>query len=143
MLKRVINYKNFNDEDRTRTEYFHLSRTELIELEAGFDSGLTAHLQALIETDDVGKIMQLFKNLILMSYGVKSEDGDRFIKNEQVKNDFENSAAFDAMFMELITTPDTQIEFIKGIIPAELAEHMDQDKPLVPPTPPKPAAFPS
>jgi hypothetical protein len=57
-----------------------------------------------------------------LAYGKRSEDGKRFVKNANVREEFESSEAYSALFMELVTDTDSAIEFINGIIPQGMAE---------------------
>lgn len=117
MLKREITYEDFDGNQVTDTFYFNLNRTELIELEVGYDGGLQAALLRIIESKDNKNLISEFKKIILQSYGVKSEDGKRFIKNDKVREEFTQTAAFDALFMELATKDDAAADFIKGVLP--------------------------
>lgn len=127
MLRKTIKYTNFNDEEETEVFYFNMTRAELIELEHSVEGGFSDTMQRMIETDPEGKvngkvIMAEMKKLILGAYGVKSMDGKRFIKNDQLRQDFESSEAYSTLFMELVTDAEAAAEFIKGIIPKDLAE---------------------
>ena len=71
--------------------------------------------------------MGVFEKIITGSYGKKSEDGRRFIKSPELTEEFLQSAAYSALFMELIS-PDsefTPIDFIKGVLPASIANEID------------------
>lgn len=122
MLKKTIKYTDFNDEEVTEDHFFHLSKAELVEMEMSHEGGLSATLERIVATEDVKSIIQEFKNIILSSYGQKSADGRRFIKNQQLREEFESSEAYSTLFMELVTDTDAAIEFINGIIPQGLAE---------------------
>lgn len=138
MLKRDITYTNFDGNEVTDTYYFNLSRTELIELEVSYDGGLAAAIQRIIDSKDLRALIKEFQRIILASYGVKSEDGKRFVKNDQIREEFTQTAAYDALFMELATNEDSASEFIRGIVPADLADVKVEDVPLPPNIPPKP-----
>lgn len=133
MLKRPITYEDFNGNTVTETFYFNLSKPELVELEVNMDGGFTATMQRIIETGDNKRLVEEFKRLILLSYGVKSEDGKFFMKSEQLKSEFEHSAAYISLFMELSTNDTSAAAFINGIVPSDLVEKTDQDKPVGPP----------
>ena len=64
----------------------------------------------------------MFKDLVLRAYGVKSDDGRRFIKSEELKNDFAQTEAYSILFMELATDSDKAAEFVNGIVPSDMAE---------------------
>jgi hypothetical protein len=70
--------------------------------------------------------MQEMKKLILGSYGVKSTDGKRFIKNDQLRSDFESSEAYSTFFMELVTDADAASAFITGIMPKDLIDETEK-----------------
>ena len=141
MLKRDITYEDFDGEKVTETFYFNLTKTEIVELEVGYDGGLQAALQRIIKADDRKTLVAEFKKIVLLSYGKKSDDGKRFIKSDELREEFSQTAAYDSLFMELATNDDSAATFIKGIVPKDFAREMDkvQDVPLpsVMPAPPK------
>lgn len=134
MLKKTIKYTDFNDDEVEEDYYFHLSKAELVELEMSVDGGLSESLKKLVtaaseegdseeEVTETGRrIVAEFKKIILGSYGQRSGDGKRFIKNQELRDEFESSEAYSTLFMELMTDMDAAIEFINGIIPKGLAE---------------------
>lgn len=123
MLKKTITYKDpFNDEEISEEFHFHLSKAEIVELEMSEEGGLSAALKRIIETKDGKRIMAEFKNIILNSYGKRSPDGKYFIKNQQLRDEFESSEAYSALFMELVTDSGAATEFVNGIIPKGLQE---------------------
>lgn len=120
MFKKKITYTDYNGQERTEDFYFNLSKSELIMLESTTPGGYTAMLQRIIDSKDNTQLMKIFTDLIKMSYGVKSDDGKHFVKNDQVVEDFLNSAAFDQMFTEFFTDENAAANFAKGIIPQEI-----------------------
>jgi hypothetical protein len=121
VLKKTITYTDFNGEEVKEDFFFHLSKAELVELEMGHDGGLSAAMERIVATDDRAAIISEFKKIILNSYGKKSMDGKRFIKNATMREEFESSEAYSTLFMELVTVTDSAIEFMNGIIPADMA----------------------
>lgn len=128
MFKKKITYTDFNGQERTEDFYFNLSRSELIMLESTTPGGYAAMLQRIIDSKDQRQLMNEFTNLIKMSYGVKSEDGKHFIKNEEVVNDFLNSAAFDQMFLEFFTEENAASDFANGVLPSSMNNDIDRPK---------------
>jgi len=127
MLKRNIIYTDFNGQEVYETYYFNLAKHELIELELSESGGFGETLNAIIEAKDNKTLVALFKNIILQSYGQKSEDGKRFVKNAQLREEFSQTAAFDSLFMELATNDNAAIEFIRGVIPADIVPELDKE----------------
>lgn len=121
MLRKVITYTDYNGKERKEAFYFNLSKAELIKMELTAEGGMEAFLQRIIETHDNRKLFELFEKMIKMSYGVKSEDGKRFIKNEKVLDDFIQSEAYTELLMELMGDDATNavLNFVKGIMPLD------------------------
>lgn len=121
MLKKTIEFTDFNGVERKEDYYFNLTKAELIKMELGVKGGLAEKIQRITNEQDAPAIMEFFEELILKSYGKKSEDGKSFIKTDAIREEFKNSAAYDVLFMEMVTDETKGSEFITGIIPAELA----------------------
>jgi len=122
VLKKTITYEDFNGETVNEDFFFHLSKAELVELEMSHQGGLAESLQKIIADEDGKSIIAEFKNIILSAYGKRSEDGKRFVKNATIREEFESSEAYSALFMELVTDADAAVEFINGIVPGNLGE---------------------
>lgn len=120
MLKRNITFTDFNDKEVTETLYFNLSKSEMIEMEMMAEGGFAESLQRIVEAKDVAKLIVEFKKIILASYGEKSDDGKRFIKNEKLREEFSQTAAYNALFMELATDDNAATEFITGVLPKDI-----------------------
>lgn len=120
MLKKSITFTDLNGEEVTEDHFFHLSQAELVEMEMSEEDGLSEALKRIIEAEDGKQIIKQFKEIILGAYGKRSQDGRRFIKNQQLREEFESSEAYSAFFMELVTNTDSAIEFVNGIVPAKV-----------------------
>ena len=135
MLKRDITYEDFNGETVTDTLYFNLTRTELIELEVSYDGGLEATISRIIKAEDMRALISEFKKLVLLSYGERSADGKRFVKNDEIREAFSQTAAYDALFMELATDDTAAAQFVSGIIPTGMAQAAATETVSLPPPP--------
>jgi len=120
MLKERIKFKDFEDRDREMDFYFHLSESELSEMEMSKNGGLTKLLKRIIDEDDMEKLAGYFKDLILKSYGIKSNDGLRFEKSEEISRNFSHTNAYNMLYMSLIKDADKAAAFVNGIVPKEL-----------------------
>lgn len=124
MITKTIKYTDYNGVEREEKYLFNLSKAELMEMELGTTGGLAETIQNIIEAQDVPKIQELFKKLLLKSYGVKSDDGKKFLKVDKdgtpLSIEFSQSAAFSELYMELATDAEKATEFVKGIVPADL-----------------------
>ena len=61
--------------------------------------------------------MQLSKEIVLKAYGVKSNDGRRFMKSEELTREFSETEAYVNLFMELATDEKAAIAFAEGVMP--------------------------
>jgi len=144
MLKREIKYEDFDGNEVSEIFYFNLSKPELIELEVEHKQGFGKLLQSIVETKDNKELVAKFKQIILMSYGVKSEDGRRFIKSDQLREEFAQTAAYSELFMELASDDNAAVIFLTGILPRDISAQLDKEDAKVipatssatPPTPP-------
>lgn len=121
MLKKTIEYTNYNGEVVKEDFYFNLSKAEVMEMQlstAGKD-GYAGYLQSLVESKDVPAIVKAFKTIILKAYGIKSADGRRFEKSEEISKSFEQTEAYSVLYMELISDGKACEDFIKAVMPAE------------------------
>ena len=120
MLKKIITYTDYNGVERTEPFYFNLSKAELMEMELGVTGGMTEMLDKIIAAKDAPSLMKTFKEMIMKSYGVKSDDGKRLIKSEELSIAFTQTEAYSVLFMELITDDKAAADFVNGIISNEI-----------------------
>lgn len=129
MLKKTITYTDFNGTERTEDFYFNLTKAEVVEMQLGTVGGFDAMLENIIKAQDQPSLIKEFKKLIKASYGVKSSDGRKFVKNEEVFDDFAQTEAYSKLFMELATNDNSASEFVAGILPPDLDSLVDDIKP--------------
>lgn len=138
MYVKEMEYTDFNGVARKEKFYFNLTKAEILDLELGKAGGLTEYIKKIVEAQDTPTIMALFKTLLLKSYGVKSDDGRRFIKNDQVREEFEQTQAFSDLYMLLALNDDEASKFVNAIVPEDMrvseAQKAQFAKELVPST---------
>lgn len=120
MLKKTITYTDYDGNERTEDFYFNLSKAEIMEMELSTTGGLTKMIEKIVAEQDGKKIIEVFKDLVLKSYGEKSADGRRFIKNDEIREAFSQTEAYSDLFMKLATDADEAADFVNGIVPANL-----------------------
>lgn len=132
MLKKTVTYTDFNDISRTEDLYFNLTRTEAIEFAIDMVDGaaittgdksidVQQAMHIITEQLEGNGAFQFIKKLLLKSYGVKTADG-KFKKDDKTRENFEYSAAFDAIFMEFMHDDKKAAEFVNNVIPSSLAD---------------------
>lgn len=116
MFKKTIEYTDYNGVDRTESFYFNLSPADLIDMEVE-SGGYKQMIQNIIDSRDVQSLMKAFKELIRRSYGVKSQDGKHFVKNDGIFEEFVSTPAYSNLIMEFLEDTDKAVEFVNGIMP--------------------------
>jgi hypothetical protein len=120
MLKKTITFDDFNGGTITEDFFFNLTKAELVELELSEKNGLAQTLKDIVASEDGTLIIEHFKKIILMAYGKKSDDGRRFIKSEQMREDFAQTEAYSNLFVELATNAEAAAAFVNGVVPKGL-----------------------
>lgn len=137
MLKKEITYENpFTEMKVTETFWFHISKAELVRMEVeehketfiapdGTEySGMQAKLQRIVHAEDGKAMMPVFEDIIRRSFGRR--DGDRFIRTDEIWEDFKSSGAFDELLFQLCTDAEASAEFVRGAMPGTLEELAQQ-----------------
>lgn len=117
MIKKTIKYTDYEGTEREEDFYFNLTKAEITMMELEQTGGLIRTLTKIMEEQDSKKMIEYFKELVLKAYGVKSPDGRKFIKTQEVKEDFEFTEAFSEIFMELAFDAEAAANFVNGIMP--------------------------
>ena len=117
MIKKTMTYTDYDGVQRTEDFYFNLTKAEVAEMQMSTVGGLDKMINQIISEQDGKRIIELFKDLVLRSYGKKSPDGRRFIKNQELRDDFAQTEAYSDLFMELATDADAASAFVNGIVP--------------------------
>lgn len=121
MVTKKITYTDYKGNQRTEELCFNLNKAELTEMELSIEGGLHAMLLKIKEAEDMPQIVKVFKQMILKSFGVISNDGRRFAKSPELSEEFSQTEAYSELFMELVSNPDEAAAFVNGVIPAEMA----------------------
>lgn len=122
MIKKTITYTDYNGNKRTEDFWFNLNKAELAMMENSKLGGLQNYLTRIVNEQNNVKIVDMFQELILKSYGEKSDDGKYFRKSEELSTAFSQTEAYSELYMELATNSDAAAAFVNGIIPKDLAE---------------------
>ena len=137
MFKKEITFKDYNGEEKTKDFWFHLKKTEILELAAELPDYVTDNI---IDEDgnaveqDIGHeiyealgksgVMKFIKSLILKSYGVRSRDGKTFEKSDELTYKFSQTLAFEKLYYDMITKDDVFVEFVNAVIPNNIDENV-------------------
>jgi len=117
MLKKKVTYTDFDGLERSEQLYFNLSEPEIVRLDVTYKGGLEKFINQLDPEERPDEVLDLFETVIRTSYGEKSEDGRFFVKDPEAVAMFMQSAAYSALFMELIQDADSAATFVNGLVP--------------------------
>lgn len=128
MLKKTISYVDYDGNTRTEDFYFNLTKAEITSMYASVSGGLDKQLKKVIDAQDMPKLMELFRTILQLSYGEKSDDGRRFVKSPEIFENFSQTEAYSEIFMELCTDSDAAAKFIDAILPADMAAAVAEER---------------
>lgn len=120
MLKKTITYTDYDGLERTEEFRFNLTKAELMDMELTTVGTFSKLMQKIIDEKDMVRLAKYFKELILKSYGVKSDDGKRFIKSPELSEAFSQTEAYSELYMELIGNSEYAVKFIQQVMPKDL-----------------------
>lgn len=135
-----ITYTDLDDVLVTDHVYFNMTKTELLEyvgaaidvkdISANNDEEMMEYAKKKmlkkLDFSSGADIIGFLKDLILRSYGVKSDDGKRFIKvrsdGTKLADEFVQSLAFDELMSQFTEDPEKANDFMLAIMPKAIAE---------------------
>lgn len=119
MLTKTFEYTDYNGNLQRETLYFNMSKAEIASMQVRMDGKFIDHLKSLVEGNKIEQLFEFFRDLVLDSYGEKSEDGKRFYKTPEMRKDFEVSIVFSELITELMQGKENVISFTRGILPPD------------------------
>lgn len=117
MLKKTITYTDYDGLERTEEFRFNLTKAELVDMELTTAGTFSETMKRIIAEKDIIRITKLFKELLLKSYGVKSDDGKRFIKSQELSEAFSQTEAYSDLYIELLSNPEEAAKFFAEVAP--------------------------
>lgn len=138
MLKKDITYKDLDGNSLTETFWFHMNEGELTKLalgKEGKEGGFDTWVRNLINSNDGEVIVENFEKIMLATIGERSADNKRFIKTDEIRDNFRFSDAWSVLFMELMTDEKKMSDFVNAVVPGNLRESLakrDSSAPAMP-----------
>lgn len=123
MFSKTIKYTDFNGENQEKVFWFHLSNAKLAALAA--DNGLKIWAEEMKVLQDGPMILDKLREIIKMSCGIRSADGQRFIQTEEAQSELLDSPAFDELLFELFVG-NNAIQFFTALVPPEQMKQIEE-----------------
>lgn len=120
MIKKEVTYENlFTGEKMTDVLYFNLTEIEFVKfcLKYGQEpDSINRYIQKIQKDNNNKASFDFMEDILLSSYGVKSSDGNGFIKPKDKIEEFKCSSAYSNIFTELLGDEEKLNNFITGIM---------------------------
>lgn len=126
MYKKNITYTDFNGDERTDAFYFNLSDAEILELQVSYGGDMSRIMRNMLEKRDAKGLLDIITDLIRTSYGEKSSDGRRFMKNQEIKDSFVTTDAYSKLVIELLNDEKEFEKFMTNVIPSAKREQLSE-----------------
>jgi hypothetical protein len=123
MFKKTITFEDFEGNQQSQDFYFHISKSEFMELATNGDD-MKKRIERMIATSDITAILNELRAFIKMSVGIRSEDGVRFLKTPEAQSYLLDSPAYDELLMELATNADASAAFINQLVSEKMQKEM-------------------
>ena len=122
MLKKTITYTDLYDNEVTEDFYFNLTEAEIATLEISKNGGYAEYLQSIVNAQDGEEIANQLKSIVLKAYGKPSDDGKRFVKSEQLSEEFYQTNAYSELIMSFFRDAKEAAAFMVGVMPKKSRE---------------------
>lgn len=124
MFKITQKYTDYNGNERTDDLYFNFTEPQLRKFLMQQPEFSQENLAEIMATKDLNQMLQTLQVLFVAAYGKKSEDGRSFVKNKEIQEEFEGSAAFAQLMEDIMYKGDekTVEEFLINIFPAKFSD---------------------
>lgn len=123
MIGKTLKYFDFDGMPVEQTFWFHLSKADILVLDATIPGGITPVLQKVMaDGTDNAYIVETFQLLLGKAVGRRSEDGRRFVKNADITAEFMETNAWEAFLMDLLGNAENAVEWFNGVMPTDVQE---------------------
>lgn len=125
MLIKLIKYKDLDGNPKEGAFYFNITTSQFAEFETKYEGGsLSAMIRKISDGQAaLGEIVDFYTNVIKVSHGVRSDDGERHIKTDELFEKFKQTDAYEVLYEELMD-PAALNEFLEKVIPVEAMDRI-------------------
>lgn len=129
MIKKTIQYHDYEGNLRTDDFYFHLTQVELTKINSdpSLPGGLEESVARASKNEDAGELLRIVDLMISRSYGVKLPDGGFVKRNASglpLYELFVNTEAYDTLLEELIKDEEGIVNFLTGCLTKEAQDRV-------------------
>ena len=128
MVKREIEFEDYEGEKVKEPFYFNLTKAEIQELEFEMPGGFEGMMNKLKKNPSNSDIVNAFKTILGKAYGEKLPNG-KIYKNKENTEAFFASDAYSELFFWMLNNGDEAMKFIEGMLPRDVAEKVPEPEP--------------
>ena len=127
MIKKTIQYHDYDGNLREDDFYFNLTQVELAKIngDPSLPGGLQESAERASKNNDAGVMIRIIDLMISRSYGMKLPDGGFVKRNASglpLYELFVNTEAYDSLLEELISSEDGIVTFLTGCLSKDAQE---------------------
>lgn len=131
MINLTVKTEDFEGEVSEVVCQFHLNKTELTELNLRYakEGGLEGKMKQIEQENDPEAMFMFIKELMILGYGVKTEDGKAFIKKPELTEQFRYGYILPECMVKIMEdeTGKGVINFVKGMMPKSTQDAINQE----------------
>lgn len=125
MHKETVTYEDFDGVTRTEDVFFNITKTNLLGRLSLIDrfEEMMSVLQGPkreLTTPEKQEMLDLIKDLMELSYGIRSLDGRKHDKTEEIWAEFRSTALYDHFLYSLFVEEGKADSFMMAVMPPEL-----------------------
>jgi len=128
MIKKTIKFTDLDGKEREEDFFFHLSKADIAKMQLSVIGDFHGYLKQIVEVGNPEVIIETFEKIIKSTIGQRTADGG-FLKDKAITDAFCASEAYSVLFIELVTDAGKASEFIRGVVPKDLASNMPEIAP--------------
>lgn len=119
----TVKYEDFDGKTIKKNLLFHMSTKDWVKADAekkavgGYEQYLSKQLGEPGSNVEPAVVLETLEDIIRRSYGERSEDGEKFVKDPERTDHFMESLAYDAFLDDLIYTDGFSTAFVQALIP--------------------------
>ena len=130
MYKITKKYEDFLGRDHEESFRFNINESEMLDMVRDDPSFNPDYLLTLTQEPNGNglKLIDVIRKLLVLSYGEMSDDGKRFIKDDDKTLDFIHSRAYEEILHDFIDGehPDLVKDFMLNVFPKKYKEEVEK-----------------
>lgn len=124
MFKIKKTYEDFLGNEQTETFRFNITESEMMDMVKSDPTFKPEYLIYLAQEQKAFEMLDVIRKLLVISYGELSEDGKHFLKSDEKATLFVQSAAYNEILNDFITSKDENLlkNFVINTFPKKYTE---------------------